>query len=117
MGLSAGKPHYVVEKDIRKNVLYVDSLENSKSQITIFNETPNPKLQIDDFNWVSKKNNLPLSCKVKTRYRQKDLNCTILENGSDKALIKIKENNTPVAPGQSAVFYKDNELLGGGVII
>lgn len=104
---SIGKPQYVVAKDVKKNVLYVsDGFEN-----------PNPKIQIEGFNWINNHKKLPLHCKVKTRYRQKDLNCTILKNGSDKALIEIKGSNVPVAPGQSAVFYKGNEVLAGGTII
>ena len=71
---------------------------------------------ISDFNWVNKIN-LSLDCKVKTRYRQKDIDCTIVKNGSDKAFVKIKENNFPVVPGQAAVFYKGNQVLGGGTII
>lgn len=132
MNLSAGVPYYVVDKDAKKNIIFVDEKNgNNRSG-----------LQINDFNWVNpvrsredsqrasasngvnKKNNLPLDCKVKTRYRQKDLDCVILKNGSTgslqdgsgRALVKIKENNLAIAPGQSAVFYKGNEVLGGGII-
>lgn len=104
--LNGGRPYYIVSKNIQNNILYVE--ENLK--FSIFN------FQIKDFNWITKEK-LPLDCKVKTRYRQKNLDCTIVKNGSDKALIKIKENNTPIAPGQSAVFYKAGELLGGGIIV
>ncbi|MEK7659137.1 MAG: tRNA 2-thiouridine(34) synthase MnmA [Patescibacteria group bacterium] len=107
LNLSAGKPYYVVDKDFKNNVLYVEERLEIKNQ----------ELGIMDFNWINQKEKLPLDCKVKTRYRQKDLNCAIVKNDFDKALVKIKENNTPVAPGQSAVFYKGNELLGGGIIL
>jgi tRNA-uridine 2-sulfurtransferase len=110
MGLSTGKPQYIVGKDVKNNILYVSDspeIQNSKSK----------SLQIKDFNWINRKRNLPLDCKVKTRYRQKDLDCVILKNGSDKALVELKESNIPVAPGQAAVFYKRNEVLGGGIIV
>jgi len=110
-GLNAGVPHYIVEKNIKKNVLYVDGLENQNCNSKIKN------LQIKEFSWLNGHDNLPLDCKVKTRYRQKELDCTILKNGSDKVLIGIKENNIPIAPGQSAVFYKGDEVIGGGVIV
>jgi len=116
--LAGGKPYYVTDKDIRRNILYVDGLKNSNDKIQMTNKTQNPKFKIKDFNWMNgSEEKLPLECKVKTRYRQKDLDCTILKNGSDKALIEIKESNVPIAPGQSAVFYKGNEVLGGGVIM
>ena len=105
MNLAANLPYYVVDKDIKKNIIFVDEKVGSNKL----------ELQISDFNWVNKKN-VSLNCKVKTRYRQKDLDCTIVKNGSDKAVVKIKENNTPVAPGQAAVFYKGSEMLGGGII-
>ena len=105
LNLSAGKPYYVVDKDIKKNIIFVDEKAGSSKS----------ELQISDFNWVNKKK-LPLDCKVKTRYRQKDLDCTIIKNGSGRASVKIKENNIPVAPGQAAVFYKGSQVLGGGII-
>ena len=103
--LSAGKPYFIVGKDINKNVLYVGG-----------NSGSNRELRVKDFNWINKKT-LPLDCRVRTRYRQKDLECSILENGSDNAFAKIKGNNILAAPGQSAVFYKENEVLGGGIIV
>ena len=107
MSLAAGLPYYIVDKDTKKNIIFVGGKNgNDKSEI-----------QVNDFNWVNKRINLPLDCKVKTRYRQKDIDCTIIKNGLDQALVKIKENNLAIAPGQSAVFYKGDEVLGGGIII
>ena len=116
MNLSAGRPYYVVDKNTNKNILYVDDLKNPKSEILNPKQTQNSRLHIKEFNWIDKKRNLPLSCKVKTRYRQKELDCVILKNGSDKALAEIKESSIPVAPGQAAVFYKGQEVIGGGII-
>ncbi len=107
MGLSVGEPYYVVGKDIKKNILYV----SENLQLTTNN------LRLEDFNWIGSHKKLPLKCKVKTRYRQQDLNSTIVKNGSSTAYAKIESKNISVAPGQSAVFYKGNEVLGGGIII
>ncbi|TSC91014.1 MAG: hypothetical protein G01um10142_124 [Parcubacteria group bacterium Gr01-1014_2] len=115
-GLNGGRPYYVVDKDTKKNILYVDDLKNPKSQAPNPKQILNPKIQIRELNWI-RKQRVPLNCKVKTRYRQKDIDCTIIKNGSDKALVEIKENNLAIAPGQSAVFYKGNEVLGGGIIV
>ncbi len=121
MGLSTGKPQYVVEKDVKRNILYVG--DGSKFLISNFeflnkSQIPDFKLQIEEFNWVNGgAEKLPLNCKVKTRYRQAELDCRILKNGSDKALVEIKKNGTAIAPGQAAVFYKGEEMLGGGIIV
>ena len=114
-GLSGGKPYYIVSKDIQKNILYVDDLKNPKSEILNSKQIPSLKIQISEFNWI-RKEKVPLDCKVKIRYRQKDIDCTIIKNGKALALVKIKENNLAIAPGQAAVFYKGNEVLGGGII-
>lgn len=105
--LSVGESYYIVDKDIEKNIIFVDQeIKNQKSEF-----------QINGFNWVNKKNSLPLNCKIKTRYRQKEIDCIIIKNGLDRALVKIKENNLAITPGQAAVFYKGNEVLGGGIIV
>ena len=144
------KPHYVVDKDVEKNVLYVDvrragviqlahsrpfqrGAPRSSAVLSSYARTkpkrpPNPlaeqlprglfqTLQVKDFNWINKEENLPFDCKVKTRYRQEDLDCVILKNGGSRAEIKIAAENILIAPGQSAVFYKDDEILGGGIIV
>ena len=58
-----------------------------------------------------------MRCKVKTRYRQKDLDSVIVKNGGAIAHVRIGAKNIAVAPGQSAVFYKGDEVLGGGIIV
>jgi len=119
-GLNGGRPYFIVGKDLKKNILYVDDGSEfliSNSKFLNKSQIPNYKLQIKEFNWVTGHKKLPLDCKVKTRYRQKDLDCTILKNGSDKALVKFKENKSAIAPGQAAVFYKGEEMLGGGIIV
>lgn len=114
--LSVGRPHYVVAKDAERNILYVDDLEKSKIQNPNDKQNPKSKIQIRDFNWINQKEKLPLGCKVKTRYRQKDLDCAIIKKGGAVAEVKIAAENILISPGQSAVFYKGNELLGGGII-
>ena len=105
--LSAGKPFYVVGKDVKKNILYVDEKFNNEDL----------EIRIKDFNWISGHKKLPLDCKAKTRYRQKDLDSVILKNGGTVAQVKIIAKNMPVTPGQAAVFYKGNQILGGGIIV
>ena len=105
--LSAGKPLYVVGKDVKKNILYVD--EEFKNE--------DLEIRIKDFSWINGHKKLPLDCKAKTRYRQKDLDSVILKNGGTVVQVRITAKNIPVAPGQAAVFYKGNEVLGGGVIV
>lgn len=117
--LNAGAPYYIVAKDIKTNTLFVDpNFKNPKSEIQMTNKVQNPncKIQIKEFNWINGRKKLPLNCRVKTRYREKDLDCTIVKNGGTIAQIRISVRNIPIAPGQAAVFYKGKEVLGGGII-
>ena len=52
---------------------------------------------------------------VKTRYSSKEANATIIQN-ENKIKIMFDEPQRAITPGQSAVFYIDDILLGGGII-
>ena len=61
----------------------------------------------------------PLRCTAKTRYRQSDQRCTVFLNEDDHGSVKVvfDELQRAVTPGQSVVFYQDDRCLGGGVIL
>ena len=63
---------------------------------------------------VLKKN---MKVMVKTRYSSREPKATIeeLENGNIKIIFDEKQKN--ITPGQSAVFYIDDIVLGGGKIL
>jgi len=101
-------PWYVVEKDYKKNNLII-----SKNQKDLLKK----ELILKDVNWLSGKDpKLPTKIKVKIRYKSKEAEAVIykLKNKSYK-LIFTKPQRA-ITPGQSAVFYRGKELLGGGVI-
>jgi tRNA-specific 2-thiouridylase len=56
-----------------------------------------------------------LDCQVQVRHRGKAIDCKaqFLEGCVD---LKFSEKIRAIAPGQSAVLYKNNECLGGGII-
>jgi len=59
---------------------------------------------------------LPFQCKAKVRYRQPDQQCTIHNIENDSATISFDEAQRAITPGQSIVFYNDDNCLGGGII-
>jgi len=59
-------------------------------------------------------NEFEISCRI--RYRKQNTLCRVisLENGDAK--VELAEPLEAIAPGQSAVFYKNGKILGGGFI-
>ena len=71
----------------------------------------------EDFNWISgKAPAAPFRCKAKIRYRQLEQWATIAPIGEGSARIVFDEPQRAVTPGQAAVLYDGEIVLGGGVI-
>jgi len=103
-------PWYVVGKDIKKNILIVAQGSCNKHLMSI-------GLIAQKINWINHDQlSYPLSCMVKTRYRQEDIMCKI--EYIDNQTIKILFDRPVIAvtPGQSVVFYLSEICIGGGII-
>ena len=97
-------PFYVVKKDFKKNALIVAQSD--------FNEALFKKeFTVSKANWINKPKRFPFKCSVKIRYGHKAVLCVV-----SKSKINFLNPQRAITPGQSAVFYKNNEVLGGGVI-
>lgn len=104
------EPWYVVEKDLKRNVLIVGQGHNHPR---LFSKG----LIANQLHWVDRENvEQAFKCTVKTRYRQQDVACKVTPLGNDEYEIMFDEAQSSVTPGQSVVFYQDNICLGGGII-
>jgi len=106
IGLSQG-PWWVVGKDLKRNLLIVTKNEKDLLKKELFCE---------NVNWISgKEPKLPLKVEAKIRYRQELADATVY---SENKIYKVvfKKPQRAITPGQSVVFYKGEELLGGGII-
>ena len=107
----ANEPWYVADKDLKDNILIV---VQGHQHPLLYSRW----LLATDLHWVSgQAPKLPLSCTAKTRYRQQDAACRIL-NTDDAGYYRVEfdEPQWAVTPGQSVVFYQDEICLGGGII-
>ena len=99
-------PHYVVRLDRERNALVVGSREDLKAG----------GLLATALSWVRQKPHLPLRARVRIRYSSPFQDATIQPRGEDSVRVLFDRQVSAVAPGQSAVFYRGPEVLGGGVI-
>ncbi|MFH1193403.1 MAG: tRNA 2-thiouridine(34) synthase MnmA [bacterium] len=126
IGVSGGSERYfVVEKNIKKNELVVAPERDEKK----FHKK---WLAVGDLNLISNKIKFPINCSARIRYRAPLEKCIItpptpsyLKRGgktniprakSRGFIVKFFKPQRAIAPGQSIVFYKGEEVLGGGTI-
>ena len=97
---------YVVEKDLKNNILYVATGEESKYLYTT-------KALIENVNFLTEKR--PKQCTCKFRYRQKDIPVKV--EYQENNMIKLTYKNAKaVTPGQFCALYDKDICLGGGII-
>jgi len=105
-------PYYVIEKNVKKNQLIVG----------FGKETERKEFLVKDVNWINpelqinKLSNCKLKCFVRIRHQGKLLEAQI-KSQENKVKVILTEPERGVAPGQSAVFYQSEEVLGGGIIL
>ncbi len=113
LNINDGKgPYYVAQKNTLNNTLVV---VNNRNHPLLFTK----ELLVKEVNWVSgEEPQFPLKCLVRIRHQGDLLKAKILKMEKTKncVIISSKEPIWAPAEGQAAVFYKKNELLGGGII-
>jgi len=101
---SFGKPMYVIRIDPRKNIVVIgDKNFAYKKRIELYN--------LHFLSEVKKE----FDCYVKVRYSHKGEKARI-EILGERAIVFFENPVLSPTPGQSAVFYKDSVVLGGGII-
>ena len=107
LGVPSMVPLYVLEKDIQSNALIVGPLEQLGKRM----------LRAGRLNWVS--GEAParsFRAQVKIRYKAQPAwaGVTLLPEG--EAQVRFDEPLRDITPGQAAVFYDGDCVLGGGII-
>lgn len=99
---------FIYKKDVKNNILYVAKAKDSY----LLDST---SCFADHVNWVGEKPSGPMKVGVKFRYRQPDQFATLLFHEDEIELI-YEAPVKAVTPGQIAVFYDGERMLGGGII-
>lgn len=107
LGIAAGKPVYVCEIRPQTREVVLGNPEDLMSR----------DVYVSDFNWIS--GNAPggrIRCTAKVRYRQSEQPAVLSVEG-DIVHIVFDQPQRAITPGQAAVVYDGDVVLGGGTII
>ena len=108
IGISSAQPLYVTGIDAARNRIVVGSPD---------------ELLCDEFtaagvNWIALDDPTdPVRAEVRVRYRHTAEPATIIPLPDDRARIKFDQPQRAITPGQATVFYRGDEVVGGGWII
>lgn len=112
LGVAGGQPLYVVDLDLKRNVVVVGKRSEAYSMGCI----------VEDLNLIaSERLTGPVSGTCMVRYRGKEVAATMEPHPDrpdkhDTAIIRFDTPEFAVTPGQSAVLYQGDYVYGGGVI-
>ena len=98
--------------------LYVHRIDAAKNRIVVSHQEHRSKgLVATDLNLIAvDRIEHPLEVKVKIRLRHKETDATVYPPDGEQFRILFKRPQMSVTPGQSAVIYEDDTVLGGGII-
>ena len=106
LGIALGEPMFVTKIDAKKNEVELGTIDElNRSEMFVH--------QITWQKYDGVTNDLAASTKI--RYKDKG-HSSILKPSSDKVLVHFDARVAGIAPGQSAVFYEGDDLIGGGRI-
>lgn len=106
LGLCGREPYYVVELRPETNEVVVGPKEALASRGLVAQEV----------NWLIPPPEAPIPAVVQVRYRHRGVRSLLTPLPGNKVRVEFQEPQGPVAPGQAAVFYDGDRVLGGGWI-
>lgn len=108
LGVATGSPLYVlqIDGDDRRVVVGRDE------------ELYSPTLRAHRLNWIAIADlTVPVRVQVKIRNRHQPASATIAPAGDDEVLVTFDQPQRAITPGQAAVFYQGESVVGGGWIL
>ena len=124
IGTHKGYPYYTIGQRRGLNVaigkkIYVSGTDPEKNIVTVDDESGlfHSGFTANEINLMMfDKIESPVKAKVKIRYNDKGSEALIEQTGEDLVKVTFDSPQKAITPGQSAVFYSGNDLIGGGII-
>jgi tRNA-specific 2-thiouridylase len=110
LSVGGGLPYYVVGKDMDKNEVYVTTdLQDDRLW--------KQQLSLTSLHWINQAPNPDEPYEVRTRYRAPLVKITKLGfTGNVQLKLDLAEEIRAITPGQSAVIYQGDRVVGGGIV-
>jgi tRNA-specific 2-thiouridylase len=107
-GLGIAHPHplYVLGVDIARNEVIVGGRD----------ELLGDGLVAAEVNWIAPPPDSVIEATCKIRYRHRPVACRIEPLPGNRAEVRFLKRENAITPGQAVVFYREDEVLGGGWI-
>lgn len=107
LGIAFGRPMYVLAKNAQENTVTLGPDEALFSR----------EMLVERLNFISiEALSAPLHVRAKTRYRHAAQPATLYPAGENCIRVIFDEPQRAITPGQAAVFYEDDVVVGGGTI-
>ncbi|UCD71641.1 MAG: tRNA 2-thiouridine(34) synthase MnmA [Syntrophobacterales bacterium] len=107
LGLSVGKPLYVVGFDTQRNLIFVGEKQ----------EVYGSGLIADRVNWIAiDELQQPIRVKAKIRYAHREADAIVEPSRDGKVKVEFIQPQEAITPGQAVVFYDEDMVIGGGWI-
>ena len=107
LGISSKKPLYVVDIDSRNNNVMVGDKQDIYAS----------EFMVTDLNWIAFDSlAAPMTVKTKIRYLHPETEAVIVPIEQNNVSVKFTEAQMAITPGQAAVFYDGEIVIGGGTI-
>jgi tRNA-specific 2-thiouridylase len=107
LGVALGVPMYVTRIDAERNAVWVGPAEALAAR----------SFSVGDVRWASgTPPDVPLRTTVQVRHRHPGAPVEVVPLESGAVHVRAERPERGVTPGQSAVFYAEDRVLGGGII-
>ena len=107
LGIAHPEPLYVIGLNKEQNTVVVGTRK----------ETYHSSFTVTDLTWISvvkPDHSLNILCKIRSAQKEKEATLEPMDSGDVK--VTFVQPNDSISPGQSAVFYDGDVVIGGGII-
>jgi tRNA-specific 2-thiouridylase len=105
--LNSKAPRYVTSIDPKRRTITVGGIE----------DLARSEMRVSGINWIARDESLdPFRARVKIRYNHPGVMSEVAPRADGTAIVRFDSPQNAVTPGQAAVFYDDDVVVGGGWI-